>query len=101
MKYDINYPVNLGAMFCDSALIYILKNNTKYNVSNKSLYINSFHIQEDASVSETITPEQKIEQWKLMRDRMKCSNFVLGITLETKSSKSEIVPWPQHTHTHT
>ena len=100
MYDNIDIPLFAGSMFSDSYINYRV-NRSKYTVYNKSKFINSYHIQNEKSLSELITQE---EQTKVLGKLHKLvnyetTNFILGVPLqEVNGFQEELISWEKFCH---
>ena len=95
MYDNIDIPVFVGSMLSDSYINYRL-NRSKYTVYNKSKFINSYHIQNEPSLSETISKEKRDQEWKKIHKLVnyKTSEFTMGVPLQKLNGYQEkIIRW--------
>lgn len=101
MYDNIDIPMFVGSMFSDSYINYRL-NRSKYTVYNKSKFINSYHIQNESSLSESISGEKRDKEWEKLHELVnyETTDFICGVPLQDENGfQEEIINWQQFWHT--
>ena len=107
LKYEIDCPIQIGKMFCDSLLNYKLK-DTKYNCFNLYKTIKSFHVQNNKSESQKMEDnnELTVNAWNNLYKLInkETDKFVYGIKLNTleefknKTNYNKFIEWNTFLH---
>lgn len=110
LKYKINCPIQIGTMFCDSFISYILS-STKYKCYNLYDSIKSYHIQIGVSESEKMANNKAMmdERWQYVYElnNKKTTNFLYGLRKNTlidfknKENYNNFVCWDDFWHSKT
>jgi hypothetical protein len=102
LKYEIDCPMQIGRMFCDSFLNYKIK-NTKYKCFNLYKTINSFHVQNSASESKKVENNKELmsDLWNNVYNLNNkiTTTFLYGVKLnaledfKNKTNYNKFIDW--------
>jgi hypothetical protein len=107
LKYKIDCPIEIGTMFCDSLINYVLS-STKYKCYNLYDLIKSYHVQSGISESEKMAASKEIldNRWQYVYEltNKTTTNFLYGLRKNTlldfknKENYNNFINWDDFWH---